>query len=450
VAERLDRDSLSNQISVAGRQKIRIGEMGLMQLLNSKTFLNLSFLLSVLAVAGCSKDPSASSAPATSPPQVEVVEVEQKDVPIYREWIATLDGMDNAEIKAQVTGYLIAKRYIEGSLVQKGQLLFEIDSRPLQAAVDQAKGALAQANSQLLEAKAQVLVAEANQGKTELDAKRFTTLFESQSGSKQDADNAVQANLAAKAEVEASKAKVESAKAAIEAATAALTTAELNLSFTEIVSPIEGVAGIARAQIGNLVGPTTDILTTVSTLDPIKAYFTASEQEYLKYIRTHPDETLRKTHEQEIELELILADDSVYPQKGKFFVGDREVNAQTGTLRFVGLFANPENILRPGQYGRIRAVTETKPAALLVPQRSVTEVQGAYHVAVVDAQNKVSIRNVKVGERFGSMWIIEEGLTQGEKVVAEGTQKVTPGLEVIPKPYVSNSKESAEEPQANR
>jgi len=382
-----------------------------------------------LIAGGCSAPgPQAQSPP---PPDVEVVQVEQRDVPVQGEWIGTLDGMVNADIKAQVTGYLLAQHYTEGSLVKKGQLLFELDPRPFQAVLDQAKGQLAQANAQALQA-------EANQGKTQLDVNRYTPLAKAKAITDQELDNAVQANLAATAEVEA-------AKAAIVAAKAAVATAELNLGFTTIRSPIEGLAGLAQAQVGNLVGAGSSSLTTVSTVDPIKAYFTATEQEYLRYIRANPIESERQERLRELELELVLADGTVYPQKGQFYVADREVNVQTGTIRLAGLFPNPGNILRPGQYGRVRAVTDTRRNALLVPQRAVTELQGRSQVAVVDSGNKVSMRQVTVGERSGSLWIIEDGLKPGERVIAEGLQQVKPGLVVNPKPFVAPSPGPASE-----
>jgi len=406
--------------------------------------------LAPLVITGCSKPKLQVQAAA---PGVEVVPVTQEDVPVYREWIGTLDGMVNAEIKAQVTGYLLKQVYTEGSLVSKGQLLFEIDPRPFRAALDQAKatlaqaeGQLAQANSQLLEAQAQVLRSEANQGRTQLDVNRYTPLAQARAVTEQELDNAMQANWAAKAEVEAAKARVETGKAAIVAAKAAVAagravvvTAELNLGFTNIVSPIAGIAGLAKAQIGNLVNAGGDRLTTVSTMDPIKAYFTASEQAYLRYIRANPNPTERRAHTQQLDLELILADGSVYPRRGRIFLVDREVDPQTGAIRLAGVFPNPANELRPGQYGRVRAVIEIRKNALLVPQRAVTELQGNYQVAVVDNGNKVSFRPVKVGERSGSMWVIEDGLKPGETVIAEGLQKVRPNIVVNPKPFVAPS-----------
>ena len=385
-------------------------------------------------------------------PGVEVVSVIQKDVPVYREWIGTLDGMVNAEIKARVTGYLIKQVYTEGSVVTAGQPLFEIDPRPFQAALDEAKatlaqaeGRLAEANSQLLEAQAQVLRSEANQGRTQLDVNRYTPLAKAGGVTEQDLDNAVQANLAAKAELEAAKAKVEtgkasitSAKAAVAAGKAAVMNAELNLGFTKIVSPIAGIAGIANAQIGNLVNAGGDRLTTVSTMDPIKVYFTASEQAYLRYLRANPNPTERQAHTLQLDLELVLADGNVYPRRGRVLFVDREVDPKTGAIRLAGVFPNPANELRPGQYGRVRAVTDTRKGALLVPQRAVIELQGGYQVAVVGGGNKISIRSVKTGDRSGSMWVIEDGLKPGETVVAEGLQRVRPNVVVNPRPFVSS------------
>lgn len=394
------------------------------------------------------------TAQAAAPlPEVAVVQVEQKDVPIYSEWIGTLDGMVNAEIKAQVTGYLMSKNYTEGSLVRKGQLLFEIDSRPLQAALDQAKGDLAkaegqvaQANGQLSQSQAQMAQAEANQGKTQMDVDRFTILVKSSVISKQNYDTSVQANLAAKAQVKAAAAGAESAKAAIVAAKsvvesnkANVRTAELNLGFTRITSPIDGVAGIAQAQVGNLIqpiNPNSGPLTTVSSLDPIKVYFTLSEQEYLTFVKRNPTQSERDAANQKLHLDLVLADGTTYPHEGKFFVADREVDQKTGSIRLGGIFPNPGNVLRPGQYAKVRAVTRIKTGALLVPQRSVTELQGSYQVAVVGPDNKIDIHPVKVGERVGAMLIVEEGLKPGQIVVVEGMQKVRPGVVVNPKPFV--------------
>jgi len=422
--------------------------------------------IALMVLVGGSK--GKGTPPPPRPPEVAVVEVEQKDVPIYSEWIGTLDGMVNAEIKAQVSGYLLSKNYTEGSYVRKGQLLFEIDPRPFQAVLDQAKGdlakaegqllqaggQLAQANSQLLQSQAQRTQAEANQGKTQLDVDRYIPLAKEKAVTDQELDNAVQSNLVAKAQVKAAdagvetakaaivaaKAGVEAAKATVQAARATVQTAELNLGFTRIFSPIDGIAGIAQAQVGNLIqpnNPNSGALTTVSTVDPIKVYFTLSEQEYLNYTRRNSIQSKWDAADRKLELELVLSDGTTYPQKGSFFVADRQIDQKTGAIRMAGLFPNPGNALRPGQYARVRAVTSTKNGALLVPQRAVTELQGSYRVAVVGADNKVSIHPVKVGNRVGSLWVIEDGLQPGERVVAEGTQKVKPDAVVNPKPFAT-------------
>ncbi len=405
-----------------------------------------AILLIVLIAAGCSQGSSAAN---PAPPAVEVVEVQQKDVPIYGEWIGTLDGLVNADIKAQVSGYLLKQDYTEGSFVRKGQLLFEIDPRPFQAALDQSQGQLAQASggssqakAQLVQSEAQLAAAEANQHKAQLDEDRYIPLAKQEAITQQDLDNAVQSNLAAKAQVQAAKAGVETAKAqiqaanaAVEAARAAVATAQLNLDFTRLISPIDGIAGLAQQQVGALVSPASGAVTTVSTVDPVKVYFTVSEQEYLDFNRRFPTQASREAETGRLPLELILADGTTYPQTGKFFFADRQVNQTTGAIRLAGLFPNPGNILRPGQYGRVRTSTRTHQGALLVPQRAVTELQGTYQVAVVDRENKINIRTVKVGDRTGTMWIIDEGLKPGERVVAEGVQKVGPGMPVKPLPF---------------
>lgn len=407
-------------------------------------------LIAVVVVFVFSRSKSKGTAQAAAPVEVEVAQVEQKDVPIYSEWIGTLDGIVNAEIKSQVTGYLLNKDYTEGSFVRKGQLLFEIDPRPFQAALDQAKaelaksnGQLAQATSQLLQARAQLIQAEANQAKTQNDVDRYTPLAKQNAITQQDLDNAVHANLAALAQVKAAEAAVETAKAAIVAAKATVQsseatvrTEELNLGFTKITSLIDGIAGVATVQVGNLVsansasGPP---LTIVSTVDPIRVWFNATEQEYLNNIEHNPTQPDRA--EKNLQLDLVLSDGTTYGHKGRFYVADRNVDLKTGSIKLAGVFPNPGNLLRPGQYGRVRAVTSLKQNALLVPQRAVTELQGSYRVAVVDRDNKVSIRPVKVGEKVGTMWIIEDGLKPGENVVAEGTQRIRPDQVVSPKPY---------------
>src|SRR5229473_3359420 len=406
-------------------------------------------VLSVALSVGCSK--STQAAKNSEPLVVEVVQVQQEDVPIFSEWIGTLDGLVNADIKAQVSGYLLKQAYTEGSFVQKGQLLFEIDPRPFQASLDLAKGQLAQANGQVAQAKAQLTqteaqlaVAEANQVRTQLDVDRYIPLMKQQAITQQDLDNATQNNLASKAQVQAAKAQIETARAQIQASTATVqsaaatvATAQLNLGFTRLTAPIDGIAGQAQQQVGALVNPTSGPVTTVSTVDPIKVYFTASEQEYLDFHRRYSTPSTLDAERKQLRLELILADGTVYPRTGTFYFADRQVSQSTGAIRVAGLFANPGNLLRPGQYGRVRTSTRTKPGALLIPQRAVTELQGNYQVAVVDSENKIGIRNVKPSDRVGNLWIIDEGLKPGERVVAEGVQKVRPGITVKPKPYAA-------------
>lgn len=403
----------------------------------------LGVFLTVIALtaSGCAQRTAA--APSTLQ-TVEVVPVEQRDVPVYREWIGTLDGMVNASIKAQVSGYLLSQNYTEGSFVKQGQLLFQIDRRPFQAAADQAQGQLAQANAQLSQARAQLLQcqaqlasAEANQQKAQLDETRYAPLAREKAVTQQDMDNATQNNLAAKAQVEAAKAQVETARAqiqaaeaAVEAAAAALQTAKVNLGFTQLTSPIDGIAGVAQTQVGNLVGPASNAVTTVSTLDPIKVNFTVNEREYLSFTRN--DTAMGR-----MQLELILADGSTYAHKGKFSFADREVNPATGAIQLIGLFPNPGNALRPGQYGRVRAIIGTDSDALLVPQRCVTELQGTYQAAVVDSHNTVRIETIQVGDRIGSQWIVRGGLKAGERVIASGVLKVRPGMQVNPVPFTA-------------
>jgi membrane fusion protein (multidrug efflux system) len=351
-----------------------------------------------------------------------VTEVQQKDVAIYSEWIGTLDGLVNADVKAQVTGYLQEQDYQEGAFVRKGQLLFQIDPRPFQAALDQAEGQLAQATAQLANA-------EAVQVRTQLDVNRYGPLAKEQAASQQDLDNATQNNLAAKATVATADAQIKSAQAAVE-------TARINLEFTRLIAPIDGVAGQAQLQVGALVTPGSGTVTSVSTVDPIKVYFTVSESEYLEWNKRFPTQSSLDAADKNLRLQLILADGSTYQREGTFYFADRQVNIGTGAIRLAALFPNPGNILRPGGYGKVRAAVRTQKDALLVPQRAVSELQGAYQVAVVDRENKVSIQTVSVGDRIGTDWIITGGLKPGDRVVAEGAQKLRPGAQVNPKPYV--------------
>lgn len=353
-------------------------------------------------LTGCGEKKAA----APVAPTVEVVEVVQKDVPIVREWVGTTDGLVNAKINAQVQGYLIKQNYQEGSVVKPGQVLFEIDPRPFQAALEQAKGQLAIAEGQFYTAKANL--------------EKIRPLAQVNAVSKKDLDDAI--------------GREASARAAVQAAKAAVQKAQIDLSFTRITSPIGGIAGIAKAQLGDLVGsPGGPELTTVSTVDPIKAYIPISEQEYLRF--TREGKARENSEPQQAGLELILADGSVFPHKGRVSFADRQVDERTGTIKVAAIFPNPGNLLRPGQFAKVRALMETREGALLVPQRAVNELQGRFQVAVVGPDNQVDLRWVKVGERFGALWVIEEGVKPGERVIVEGLQKVRAGMPVTPKPH---------------
>lgn len=367
--------------------------------------LRAGISLSVLAIMvlqwiGCGQEKTAAPA---APPEVQVAEVEQRDVPIYGEWVATLDGYVNAQIQPQVTGYLWKQNYREGTVVHRGEILFEIDPRPFEAALQNAKGQLAQAEAQL--------------SKTSLDVQRDTPLARQSAIPQAQLDNDVQAKAAAAAVVTANKAQVEQA--------------QLNVSFTKVRSLVDGIAGLAKGQIGDLVSPTT-VLTTVSQVDPIKAYFAISDQEYLKAADRINAAYAGTRKGPPVQLQLVLADGSTFPEKGTIVLADREVDVKTGTIRLAGAFRNPGNILRPGQFARVRIQTQTARDMLLVPQRSVIETQGSYQVVSVDSDNKASVRPVRVGERVGQMWIITEGLKPGDRVIVEGQQKVKDGTPVKP------------------
>lgn len=405
-------------------------------------------VLCIASSTGCGKKPVQATTPA--PPEVEVLQIEPQDVPITKEWVATLKGLVNADIRSKVSGYLLKQAYINGAAVTKGALLFEIDPRPFQAEVDQAsanleqaRGAEEQAKAGLLEAKAEQQKTEAGLGKTEIDVTRYTPLAKAKAISQEELDNAKQANLAAKAQVEAAKASVATAAAtidarasAIAAAQAVLENAKLNLGYTRITSPINGIAGIANAQVGDLVGPQSATpLATISTANPILAQFSASEQEYLSAIRAGKTGADSQAALKRLSFDLVLADGSVFPQKGRLQYIDREVDVRTGTINVQIAFPNPGDVLRPGGYGTVRSVVRIQKGAIAVPQRALTELQGRYMVAVVGDQDKVTIRQVKPGEQVGSLWVIREGLRAGERIVAEGTQKVSEGIQVVPKPY---------------
>jgi len=377
--------------------------------------LLLIMLCMLFMAAGCSK----GSKEAPQAPPVEVMTVIQKDVPIYREWIGTLDGLVNATIRAQVQGYLIKQNYKEGDLVRKGQVLFEIDPRTFQAALEQANGQLEAQQARWTTAKANLA--------------RIKPLAEQNAVSKKDLDDSIGTE--------------QSARAAVLSAQAAVDKARLDLGFTKIISPVDGISGLAKAQIGNLVGPgATEELTTVSTVNPIKVYIQVSEQEYIQTGRETGRDVGQRTAN--LQAELILADGSVFSQKGSFLFADRQVDVKTGTIKVAAVFPNPGNFLRPGQYGRIRVSTSVRKDALLVPQRAVSEVQGKYMVAVVGADNKVDMRTVMTAERIDNLWVILEGLKPGERVVVEGIQKVRPGMTVTPKAYTETPAKPEAKPEA--
>jgi len=364
-------------------------------------------ILTTLTLVHCKGE--TASAPPPPLVQVEVADVIQKDVPIQMEWVGTTDGSNNALIRAQVSGYLIKRPYTEGSFMKKGDLLFELDPSKFQTVLDQALGDLAKAQAQFT--------------KSKQDVDRDTPLAKEGAISKKELDDSIQTHAGAKGALATAKAAVEQAK--------------LNLGWTKIQAPIDGVVGISKAQIGDLIDVNTE-LTSISTLDPIRVYFPVSEQEYFdaaeKIQQGYKDQKEGKGYSLAL-LELILGGEKVYPHKGQFHLVDRQVDTKTGTIRVAALFPNPNNLLRPGQFARVRAVTKTKEKAILIPQRAVTEMQGSYQVAVVTPENKVDIRPIKVGQRSGSLWIIDQGLRPGERVVVEGLQKVKAGMTVDPKPF---------------
>jgi membrane fusion protein, multidrug efflux system len=375
-------------------------------IMTARTSLFILACLPALCLSACrTEKPSPPQVP-----EVEVAQVIQKDIPIVHEWVGTADGLVNATIRAQVTGYLIRQDYNEGDQVKKGQVLFEIDPRPFKAALDQAEGVLAQMEALYENARANLA--------------RVRPLAAQNALSKKDLDDAVASESSAKAQVLTARAAVENAR--------------LNLGFTRITSLINGMAGLARAQVGDLVGPAVQggELTTVSTINPIKIYYTINEQAYINFMRRFASETAGLAEARKLRIDLILGDGTPYPHAGKFYAIDRQVDVRTGTLRVAALFPNPTNLLRPGQFVRVRVLIGTKKGALLVPQRAVTELQGSYQVAVVGGDDKVEMRPVNPGERVGSLWVIDAGLKPGERVVAEGLQKVKQGTGVKPRPFV--------------
>jgi RND family efflux transporter MFP subunit len=395
------------------------------------SFLATAALL--VSGTGCRQATKVAAGPPP-PPEVIVTAAIQRDVPISGEWVATLDGFLNAQIQSYVSGYVVRQKYSEGGFVHKDDVLFEVDPRPFEAAVDQARAQLAQAHGQLAQAEGQLALSTAQLELTQINVKRDTPLAQAHAISQSQMDSELQAQKTAEANIASSKAAIVTAKAFIQAAEAGVKTSELNLGFTKVRSLVDGIAGIAAIQIGNLVSPAT-VLTTVSQVDPIKAYFPISEQEYLQF------SGLKKAERGDgwmkpgsaTQLKLVLADGSLYTHSGRVFFTDRQVDPKTGTMRVVATFPNPGNILRPGQFGRVQAVKETTRGAVLIPQRAISEVQGRYQIAVVAQDNRVSLRSVKVGTRMDALWVIESGLQAGERVITEGGARVADGATVTPK-----------------
>jgi len=369
-----------------------------------RIFLVSAVLICSSLFVACSRKPAQTAPP---PPEVLVTTVKPEDVPRVLERVATLDGFINANINSQVQGYIVSRDYQEGGVVKKGDLLFKIDSRPFEAALAQAKGTLAKDK--------------ANQVKADADEKRALDLFNKKVISDQERDTAIAAAGSSRANVEADEAAVDQA--------------ELNLGYTKVTAPIDGLAGFANSQVGDLVGPTTGPLTTVSQLDPIKAVVAAGEGPFTDFVSRHPDPKERNEYVKTLDFDLFLGNGELYPKKGKFYALDRSLDPKTGSIRYYVTFPNPGNILRPGQFGKVRFVADMKKGAMVIPQEAVNELQGSYQVAVVDENNKVSIRPVKMGERIGAMWEITEGLKPGDKVVVQGLQKAREGSTVTAKDW---------------
>jgi RND family efflux transporter MFP subunit len=383
-----------------------------------KTAWATPLIILATCLAACSRKEQAGP----PPPTVVVATATLRDVPVVKEGVATLDGFINANINAQVQGYLISRNYKEGSVVKKGDLLFQIDPRPFEASLAQAKATLAKD--------------EAMQMKASADQTRAMQLFVQKVLSAQERDAAIAA--------------AESNKASVEADEAAVKTAEINLGYTKITSPVDGVAGIATAQVGDLVGPATGTLTTVSQLDPIKATVNLGEQGFTEFVTKHRDAGERERYLTGLEFELILADGTVFPQKGSFYAEDRHLDAKTGSIKMEITFPNPGDLLRPGQFGKVRTTVETRKGALVIPQEAVTELQGNQVVMVVDQTSKVGIHPVKMGERFGALWEVVDGLKPGDKVVVQGMQKTPPGAPVIVKEWTPAATQVASVSSAER
>ena len=387
--------------------------------MKTKTAWATPLIILATCLTACSRKAEQAGPP---PPTVIVATVTPRDVPVVKEGVATLDGFINANINAQVQGYIISRDYKEGSVVKKGDLLFQIDPRPFEASLAQAKATLAKDKAMQLKASA--------------DQVRAMQLFVGKVISAQERDAAVAA--------------AESNKANVDADEAAVKTAELNLGYTKITAPVDGIAGIASAQVGDLVGPSTGTLTTVSQVNPIKATVNLGEQGFTEFVTKHPDPDERDRYLSKLEFQLLLADGTVFPQKGSFYAEDRNLDAKTGSIKMEITFPNPGNLLRPGQFGKVRTKVETKKAALVIPQQAVTELQGNQVVMVVDQTNKAGMRPVKMGERFGAFWEVVEGLKAGDKVIVQGMQKTPPGAPVVVKEWTPAAAQVASVASAER
>jgi len=386
--------------------------------MKTKTAWATPLIILATCLTACSRKEQAGP----PPPTVVVATVTQRDVPVVKEGVATLDGFINANINAQVQGYLISRNYKEGSVVKKGDLLFQIDPRPFEASLAQAKATLAKDKAMQLKASA--------------DQTRAMQLFLGKVISAQERDTAIAA--------------AESNEANVEGDEAAVKTAELNLGYTKISAPLDGIAGIASAQVGDLVGPSTGTLTTVSQLNPIKATVNLGEHGFTEFLAKHRDPGEREQYLSKLEFELILADGTVFPEKGNFYAEDRNLDANAGSIRMETTFPNPGDLLRPGQFGKVRTIVETKKGALVIPQEAVTELQGNQVVMVVDQTSKAGMRPVKMGERFGALWEVVEGLRPGDRVVVQGMQKTPPGAPVIVKEWAPAATQVASVASAER
>ena len=387
--------------------------------MKTKTAWATPVIILTTCLTACSRKAEQTGPP---PPTVSVATVTPRDVPIVKEGVATLDGFINATISARVQGYIISRDYKEGSAVKKGELLFQIDPRPFETSLAQAKATLTKDKAMQLKASA--------------DQTRAIQLFVGKVISPQERDAAVAA--------------AESNKANVEADEAAVKTAELNLDYTKIIAPVDGIAGIATAQVGDLVGPSTGTLTTVSQVNPIKATVSLGEQGFTEFVTKHPDPDERDRYLSKLEFQLLLADGTVFAQKGSFYAEDRNLDAKTGSIKMEITFPNPGNVLRPGQFGKVRTTVETKKAALVIPQQAVSELQGNQVVMVVDQTNKAGMRPVKMGERLGALWEVIEGLKAGDRVIVQGMQKTPPGVPVVVKEWTPAAAEAASVASADR